>query len=198
MPIVWSIRNAIFSAILFLGLSGIAIAKTGLPQAIEVSNQDSLIFHGHELYVTHSDESKTRSTVHLSEDLHRAINTASTVLFPEHRSLNVAGKEYILIVVGHPSSSRPEGFCGAGEEDVLYVAEFDRGRLETKYTNLVRSCLKNIELESDGTESPIKSITWIDSPAGFRVAWLSDEQGAETIQTYWVEGSKFTAVGLEH
>ena len=78
---------------------------------------------------------------------------------------------------------------------MLYVAELGQRMVETRYKSLINSCLKNIELESDGTASPFKSIAWTSSPAGFRVAWLSDAQGAESVQTYKIDAGKFMLLG---
>ena len=195
MPIMSSIRKLVFAAALFFGLSSVAIAQKDLPQAIVTSNRNLLIFQGHNLYLTSPGKPEAFHVINVSEDLHRAMSTASTVFFPESRSLNFAGKEYVLIIISHPSSSQPQGFCGAGEEDVLYVAELGQRMVETRYKSLINSCLKNIELESDGTASPFKSIAWTSSPAGFRVAWLSDAQGAESVQTYKIDAGKFMLLG---
>jgi len=160
------------------------------------SDRSSLIFQDHQLYLTTPGKPEAAHVVHMSDDLRHAMSTASTVLFPESHSLDFAGKEYALIIIGHPSSLKQQGFCGAGEEDELYVVELEHGRVETRYENLIRSCLENIELESDGTASPFKFVAWTSSPAGFRVAWLSDAQGAESVQTYKIDEGRF--IPIEH
>jgi hypothetical protein len=104
-----------------------------------------------------------------------ALTGASQLLVVGKQGFTSDGRDYIVLAVARPSTSRSgSGYCGAGTEDKLLLLEWAR---ETRTLLLrdsleIQSCLRSIELASDQGSELVKVLGGIDDPASFRLTWL--------------------------
>lgn len=129
-------------------------------------------------------DTTTRRKIELPSHLKRALSTSSEIVFPEAASRRLDGKDVFLIVARIPSSTSPNGYCGAGSEDELYAVELNAIVGKIVFSKKVSSCLDNIDLRDDGINSPFESIKWVDSPVGISISWEKDKEGRESVHLY--------------
>jgi hypothetical protein len=133
--------------------------------------------------------------VRVSTALDRELKTSSSVIFPDDQSRKIDGKEYFLIVINHASTSNPTGYCGAGEESVLYVLELEDNEVVSRFSLPVRSCLNDYDLADDsGQKSEYRSIEWSDSPQGIGIRWDIYGDVSNVSRFYINQGGNFKEV----
>jgi hypothetical protein len=170
-----------------------AIAGLQLPASVGVSgNRVITVLEGH-LDVQEQD-TRTIHHIRVPNALQRAIATSSDIIFPESQSLLIDGKEYLLLVINYPSSRASTGYCGAGNEGKLYALQIASKAAEVIFSQLVQSCLKNIELADGGVISPFSSVSWSNAPVGIRIAWMSDPTGQNVARVYKYSHGQFVEV----
>jgi hypothetical protein len=167
-----------------------AIAGEQPPTAVELTGGRLFQQAAHRLYEADETRHEVRS-VRVPAKLNRSFKSASSIVFPASHSMVIDGKEYVLVVVNQASSSNPTGFCGVGEEGTLYVLELHDLAAAPRFSLPVQSCLKTIDLRSDGVKSPYTAISWSESPAGVRVSWDLDAKGNDATRTFRYEGGRF-------
>jgi hypothetical protein len=135
------------------------------------------------------------SPVRVPAALARELKNSSSVVFPDDHSRIIDGKEYLLVVVNHPSSSNPAGYCGAGEEGALYVLELNGDAATSRFSLPVRSCLKDYDLANDsGQKSEYSAIKWQNSPVGIKIKWDIYGDASDASRLYIYQGGQFKEV----
>jgi len=165
-------------------------AASKLPVSIEISGGRVIKVRSHRLYIEARGKVFSQY-IKTPISIEHAIFQSSGVIFPESRSLTIQGREYILIIINQSSSYNPIGYCGSGDESELYVMQITKATAKVMFSKLVQSCLKNIDLSSDGSVSPYSSVSWNETPIGIRVAWMSDETGKEVTKIYQYDHGHF-------
>jgi hypothetical protein len=190
MRTIWStIERAV--VIVALGtVTMLAIAEEQPPTAVELSGGRLFQQNAHRLYEVNAAQHTVRP-LRVSGMFKHSLVSASSIVFPASHSRLIDGKEYVLVVVNQASSSNPTGFCGGGEEGTLYVLELHDVTADLRFALPVQSCLKTIDLSSDGVKSPYSAISWSDSPIGVRVSWQQDEKGNEATRMFRYENGTF-------
>ncbi|CAN7759264.1 hypothetical protein LJR034_007153 [Caballeronia sp. LjRoot34] len=183
----------IFLAGVLGGACSPLIAMQPLPVSVEISDGRIVTVRENHLYVQEQD-ARISYTIQLPNTLRHELASASGVAFPESHSLLVDGNEYILFIVDHSSGQPPEGYCGAGNEGELYALQITGTLAKVKFSKLVQSCLKNIELSSDGTTSPYRSVAWNKTPVGISIAWMSDSFGRTITRLYQLNHGQFNEI----
>ncbi|WP_157025697.1 hypothetical protein [Paraburkholderia heleia] len=189
-----AIKTGVLAAVLIC-TSSLAIAETPSPDAVNLEGGRVLLQKGRKL-VEVDAATKKELLLRFPESVKHAISTASSIGFPADRSHVVDGKEYVLLVVNQSSSDNPMGYCGAGEEGMLYVLQIEGNKAGLRFSLPVQSCLKSVALDSEtGTKSPYLAITWNDAPTGIKIAWEHDAEKGRTSQLYRFKGGTFIAEG---
>ncbi|WP_193103052.1 hypothetical protein [Burkholderia sp. Z1] len=174
--------------------AAVACAETPAPESVLLANGHAIEWARPRLLEV--DAARHRTTVlSVPAALRRALADASSVAFPSDRSKRIDGNDYVLVVVNRSSSSRPTGYCGAGEEGALYVLELRGTRAVPRFSLPVQSCLDTVSLETDGgTQSPYRAITWRDAPAGIDIRWEYLAHGGATHRVYRFVNGTFAEV----
>ncbi|CAB3773692.1 hypothetical protein BPA30113_05573 [Burkholderia paludis] len=183
-------------ATLALLVSRVAVAgaETPAPESVRLANGRSIEWARPRLIEVDTVRRKTATLV-VPAALRRALADASSVAFPSDRSKRIDGNEYVLVVVNRSSSSRPTGYCGAGEEGALYVLELHGARAVTNFSLPVQSCLESVSLETDGgAQSPYLAIAWRDDPVGIDIRWEYLAHGGATHRVYRFVNGAFAEV----
>jgi hypothetical protein len=141
--------------------------------------------------LTAKAQDSAQNAVSIDRSVRDSLRTASSVVFPEGRALHIDDSDYFMLVVNRPSATNPQGYCGAGEEGNLYVLKLKQNVANVALSLRLQSCLQNVELASDGVQSPYKSIKWTSSPPGVRIDWENDGKGQAVTKTYRLQGSVF-------
>jgi hypothetical protein len=132
------------------------------------------------------------SPVRVPAALGRELKKSSSIVFPDDHSRVIDGKEYLLVVINHPSGSNPTGYCGAGEEGSLYVLELNGDAAASRFSLPVRSCLKDYDLANDsGQKSEYSAIEWQNSPWGIKVKWDIYGDASDVSRLYIYQSGKF-------
>ncbi|MGS0894480.1 hypothetical protein ACVBGC_18410 [Burkholderia stagnalis] len=182
--LAWSIANA-----------AVAFAEAPAPGSVTLADGHALEWVRPTLVEVDAAHRKT-SALHVPAALRHVLADASSVAFPASRSRSIAGHEYVLVVVNRSSSSRPTGYCGAGEEGTLHVLEIRGDVAAPRFSLPVQSCLGNLSLESDGgTQSPYLAIGWRDDPPGIDIRWEYRGDEGATHRVYRFSGGTFVEVG---
>lgn len=179
------IKRLLFAVVLGVA-SSIAFAKVSSPTEIHLSGGRLLQQKGNLLFTVDAKNRKVLP-IRMQPALKQALKTSSSIAFPSDHSRLIDGGEYILVVVNQPSSSNPTGYCGAGEEGMLYALELHESKAVSHLSLPVQSCLKDIELASDSNQkSGYLSITWEEAPVGIRVRWdiYGDESDVSRFYEY--------------
>ncbi|KLU22962.1 hypothetical protein EOS_27945 [Caballeronia mineralivorans PML1(12)] len=190
MRTIWS---TIERAVLVLALGAVTTLATAgeqTPTAVELSGSRLFQQNAHRLYEANATQHEVR-LLRVSAAFKHTLASASSIVFPVSHSQVIDGKEFVLVVVNQASSSNPTGFCGVGEEGTLYVLELHDLTADPRFSLPVQSCLKTIDLSSDGVKSPYSAISWSESPVGLRVSWQQDAKGNEATHTFRYENGKF-------
>lgn len=189
-----AIKTGVLAAMLIC-TSSLAIAETPSPDAVNLEDGRVLLQKGRKLVEVDAATQK-EFLLRFPASVKHAVATASSVGFPADRSRVIDGKEYMLLVVNQSSSDNPMGYCGAGEEGMLYVLQIDGSKTELRFSLPVQSCLKSVALDTEtGTRSPYLAITWNDAPTGVKIAWEHDAGKGRTSQLYRFKGGSFVAEG---
>lgn len=134
---------------------------------------------------------RAQHAVSIDQSVRDNLRAASSVVFPEGKALHVDDTDYFMVVVNQPSATNPQGYCGAGEECNLYVLKLKQNAAIVALSLRLQSCLQNVELASDGVQSPYKSVKWTLSPPGVRINWEDNGKGQAVSKTYRLHGSSF-------
>ncbi|WP_174363056.1 hypothetical protein [uncultured Caballeronia sp.] len=183
------IRRILF-AIFIAGVNSPVIAMQPLPASVEISDGRTVTVRDNHLYIREKDAS-TFHAMHLPKSLRHKLENASAFNFPESQSLRVDGKDYFLVIIDHSSGQAPAAYCGAGNEGELYALRISGKLVTVSFSKLVASCLKNIELSSDGMASPYRSVAWNKMPVGIRVSWASDASGKNVTRFFRFNHGEF-------
>lgn len=189
MPIMSQIIRSILAAGTFFAACESSMAATPLPPSVALSSQRVISANSHELDIT--DDRGTPIRIRVRSKLGKAISNSAEIVFPESNSLLTDGREFVLVIVGEPSSSHPTGYCGAGIESKLYALQIDGESASVAFEKLVQSCLKNIDLTSDGVVPAYRSVSWSTHPTGIRVRWMNDENGNEATRVFQYRRGQF-------
>lgn len=164
--------------------AAVAFAETPTPESVRLAN-------GHEIEWAHPGLFEVDAVRHrksalvVPAALRHALREASSVAFPSGSSKRIDGKDYLLVVVNRSSSSRPTGYCGAGEEGALYVLELHGTHAVPRFSLPVQSCLDSVSLDTDGgAQSPYLAIARHDDPVGIDVRWEYLAHGGATHRVY--------------
>jgi hypothetical protein len=134
---------------------------------------------------------RAQSTISIDRSVRDGLRVASSIVFPESRALHAGSSDYFMVAVNRPSAANPQGYCGAGEEGNLYVLKLKQNTANVALSLRLQSCLHNVELASDGAQSPYKSIKWTSNPPGVRIDWVNNGKGQAVTKTYRLQGSAF-------
>ncbi|WP_413185264.1 hypothetical protein [Paraburkholderia sacchari] len=189
MPIMSRILKSIILAGTFFAACQLSMAATSLPPAVQLSNQRFISAGEHALII--SGNHGKSDTIKVSSKFGKAISSSSEIVFPEPKSLVIDGQEFVLVLVGKPSSNKPLGYCGSGTESTLYALRIGQKSVTVAFEKLVQSCLQNIDLASDGVAPPYRSVSWNAQPTGIRIRWMSDEARRETTGVFEYRGGRF-------
>ncbi|WP_446903965.1 hypothetical protein [Burkholderia sp. YIM B11467] len=174
--------------------AAVACAETPAPESVQLANGHAIEWARPRLLEVDAARHRT-SVLSVPAALRRALADASSVAFPSDRSKRLDGNDYVLVVVNRASSSRPTGYCGAGEEGALYVLELRGARAVPRFSLPVQSCLDSVSLETDGgTQSPYRAIAWRDAPAGIDIRWEYLAHGGATHRVYRFVNGTFAEV----
>lgn len=171
-------------------MTTLAIAEETPPTVVELSGGRLFQQSAHRLYEVNAAQHKVRP-LRVPATFKHSLTSASSIVFPVSRSKMIDGKEYVLVVVNQASSANPTGFCGVGEEGTLYVLDLHDLTADPRFSLPVQSCLKTIDLSSDGMKSPYSAIAWSESPIGVQVSWELDAKGNKATRTFRYESGKF-------
>jgi hypothetical protein len=171
-------------------MTTLARAEEQTPTAVKLSGGRLFQQSAHRLYEVNATQRDIRP-VQIPAGFKHLLANASSIVFPVSHSETIDGREYVLVVVNQASSSNPTGFCGTGEEGTLYILELRGFTAEPRFSLLVQSCLKTIDLSSDGVKSPYSAISWSESPIGVRVSWETDASGNEATRVFRYQNGKF-------
>lgn len=175
-------------------ITSMAFAKASSPTVIYLSG-GRLVQQRDNLLFAADAQKRNVLRVKVPPALGKALKTSSSIVFPADHSRLIDGKEYILVVVNQPSSSNPTGYCGAGEEGVLYVLELHDRTAIPIFSLLVQSCLKDIDLASDSNQkSGYLSIAWQQAPIGISVHWDIYGNASDVSRFYKYQGGRFIEV----
>lgn len=179
-----SVALKLAALVLLASNAAVAFAETPAPESVRLAN-------GHAIEwvrpgVVEVDTARHRkSALIVPAALRRALRDASSVAFPSDHTKRIDGKDYLLVVVNRSSNSRPTGYCGAGEEGVLYVLELHGARAVPRFSLPVQSCVDSVSLDTDdGAQSPYLAIAWRDDPVGFDIRWEYLAHGGATRRVY--------------
>jgi hypothetical protein len=187
-----SINKLSIFFLLFL-VTTAAFADGGVINEVAISAGRHVDFRYGKLFII--DKSSDRP-IRAPAELASALKNSLEIIFPESDSRLLGGKDVILLVTKVPSSKVPNGYCGAGTEDTLHALEIDGDHASSIFSIIVGSCLKNIELISNGVDPPFKSIRWIGDPPRISVSWSSDRSGLQRTHTYAFVQRKFLEVNV--
>jgi hypothetical protein len=188
MPIMSQIIRSTLVAGAFFAACELSMAATPRPPSVELSSQRIISADAQELDIT--DHGKP-IRIKVPSIFGKAISKSSEIVFPESNSLVIDGREFVLVIVGEPSNSQPTGYCGAGIESKLYALQIDGKSASVAFEKLVQSCLKNIDLASDGVVPAYRSVSWNAHPTGIRVRWMNDENGHEATRVFQYRRGRF-------
>lgn len=182
MPIILKAANKVpIYCATFLMLINIASAQEKSPMEVMISSGEKIVSEDRGVFIS---DTTTRRKIELPSHLKRALSTSSEIVFPEAVSRRLDGKDVFLIVVRVPSSTSPNGYCGAGSEDELYAVELNGIVGKIVFSKKVNSCLDNIDLSNDGINSSFESIKWVNNPVGISISWSKDQEGKESVRLY--------------
>ncbi|WP_321941238.1 hypothetical protein [Burkholderia cepacia] len=164
--------------------AAVGFAETPAPESVRLANGHEIEWASPRLFEVDAAR-HMKSALIVPVALRRALAEASSVAFPSGRSKRIDGNDYLLVVVNRSSSSRPTGYCGAGEEGSLYVLELRGTRAVPRFSLPVQSCLDSVSLETDGgTQSPYLAIAWHDDPAAIDIRWEYVAHGGALHRVY--------------
>ncbi|WP_176051796.1 hypothetical protein [Burkholderia sp. BCC1644] len=156
---------------LLVSHAAVASAETPAPESVRLADGHAIEWARPSLIQVDAAGRRT-SALSVPAALRRALADASSVAFPSDRAKRIDGSDHVLVVVNRSSSSRPTGYCGAGEEGTLYVLALHGTRAVQRFSLPVQSCLDSVSLETEsGTQSPYRAITWRDAPDGIDIRW---------------------------
>ncbi|WP_230958239.1 hypothetical protein [Burkholderia cepacia] len=179
-----SIALKLAALVLLASNAAVAFAETPAPESVWLANGHEIEWASPRLFEVDAAR-HTKSALIVPAALRRALAEASSVAFPSGRSKRIDGNDYLLVVVNRSSSSRPTGYCGAGEEGSLYVLELRGTRAVPRFSLPVQSCLDSVSLETDGgTQSPYLAIAWHDDPAAIDIRWEYVAHGGALHRVY--------------
>ncbi|WP_156814577.1 hypothetical protein [Burkholderia lata] len=179
-----SIALKLAALALLASSAAVAFAETPAPEAVRLANGHEIEWVRPRLFEVDAARHKKTALI-VSAALRRALADASSVAFPSDRSKRIDGKDYLLVVVNRSSSSRPTGYCGAGEEGALYVLELHGAHAVPRFSLPVQSCLDSVSLDTDGgAQSPYLAIAWRDDPVGIDIRWEFLSHGGATHRVY--------------
>jgi len=189
MPIMWKIIRSIVVAAMLFGACESSMAASTLAPSIDLGGHRIISKNSRELDITNSHGPSIK--VRVPSKFGKALSASSVIIFPEPSSLVIDGREFVLVIVGQPSSSRAMGYCGAGIESTLYALLIQGESASIAFEKLVQSCLKNVDLASDGVAPAYRSVSWNAHPTGIRVRWMNDENGNEATRVYQYHRGRF-------
>ena len=190
MRTTWSTIKHVMMIAAIGAMTTLASAEEQAPTAVELSGGRLFQQSTHRLYEVNAIQHDIRP-VQIPAKFKHSLASASSIVFPVSHSKMIDGREYVLVVVNQASSANPTGFCGVGEEGTLYVLELHDFTADPRFSLLVQSCLKTIDLSSDGVKSRYSAISWSESPIGVRVSWETDARGSEATRIFRYENGKF-------
>ncbi|OXI93546.1 hypothetical protein CFB41_34580 [Burkholderia sp. AU33803] len=170
--------------------ASVAVAETPAPESVRLANGHEIEWVRPGLFEVDAARHR-KSALIVPAALRHALRDASSVAFPSDRPKRIDGKDYLLVVINRSSSSRPTGYCGAGEEGVLYVLELHGAHALPRFSLPVQSCLDTVSLDTDGgAQSPYLAIAWRDDPVGIDIRWEFLSHGDATHRVYrFVDGT---------
>jgi len=164
--------------------AAVAFAETPAPESVRLANGHEIEWASPKLFEVDAARHK-KSALIVPAALRHALRDASSVAFPSDRTKRIDGNDYLLVVVNRSSSSRPTGYCGAGEEGALYVLELHGARAVPRFSLPVQSCIDSVSLDThDGAQSPYLAIAWRDDPAGIDIRWEYLSHGGAMHRVY--------------
>ncbi|MDR0243311.1 MAG: hypothetical protein LBJ65_17090 [Burkholderia sp.] len=173
-----------------------ASAETPAPESVRLVNGHAIEWVRPRLIEVDA-AGKRKSALSVPPALRHALADASSVAFPSDSAKRIDGSDHVMVVVNRSSSSRPTGYCGAGEEGTLYVLELRGARAVPRFSLPVQSCLDSVSLETEsGTQSPYRAITWRDAPAGIDIRWEYVAHGGATHRVYRFVNGTFAEVDV--
>ncbi|WP_124457111.1 hypothetical protein [Burkholderia sp. Bp8992] len=182
--------------VLLVSHAVIVSAETPAPESVRLANGHAIEWARPRLIEVDAAGKKT-SALSVPAALRRALADASSVAFPSDRAKRIDGNDHVLVVINRSSSSRPTGYCGAGEEGTLYVLALRGSRAVPRFSLPVQSCLDSVSLETEsGTQSPYRAIAWRDAPAGIDIRWESVAHGGATHRVYRFVNGTFAEVDV--
>lgn len=175
-------------------INSIAFAKVFSPTEIYLGDGRLVQQDGNLLFTVDAKKRKILP-IKVPLALKQALKTSSSIAFPSDHSRLIDGKEYILVVVNQPSSSNPTGYCGAGEEGMLYALELHESTAVPHFSLPVQSCLKDMDLASDSNQkSGYLAITWQETPIGIQVRWDIYGNESDVSRFYKYQDGRFVEV----
>lgn len=172
------------------------MAEESLPHSVQLSDHKILSTKARELDLGDGHGNATK--IRLPAELRKAVSKSSAIIFPEANSRPIDGREFALVVVETPSANEPTRYCGAGVESKLYAIQIDGTSTSIAFSKLIQSCLKNIDLTSDGVEPSYRSVSWSAHPVGIRISWMYDENGKGSTHIFQYDNGKFVEAPSIH
>ncbi|TDV04567.1 hypothetical protein C7408_1338 [Paraburkholderia caballeronis] len=194
MPIMSQVIRTFCVVAAFFATYQSSMAETPLPSSVELNSHRTISANARELEI--ADGHRKRVKIRVPARLGKAMSDSSEIVFPESNSLVIDGREFFLVIVGAPSTRQPMGYCGAGTESKLYALQIDGANASIAFEKLIQSCLKNIDLASDGVAPAYRSISWSVHPAGIRVRWMSDEKDHEVSRIFQYRHGQFVEIPI--
>lgn len=189
-----AIKIVLLFAIAMVCADARASPETIAPQFVKLADGREIRQEGSKLVNVGATATKV-SALRLPIALRHAIADASSIGFPVANSKVINAEEYVLVVVNSPSSSNPMGFCGAGEEGMLYVLRIRGTQADPRFAVPVQSCLKSISLATENNnKSPYLAITWTDAPAGIKIEWQHYGDAGPLTRRYKEVSGRFVQV----
>lgn len=128
----------------------------------------------------------------LAASLQRAVVGATNLVVVGGGDFQQGGRRYLLLGVAVPSNqANGAGFCGAGTEDKLLLAELGSAhRLYLRDELQIQSCLKSFALSGDQGADLKVVLGSIADPSEFQLTWLMHPKYGDATKTVHVRGAK--------
>lgn len=130
--------------------------------------------------------------VALAASLQRAVVGATNLVVVGGGDFQQGGRRYLLLGVAVPSNqANGAGFCGAGTEDKLLLAELGTAhRLYLRDKLQIQSCLKSFALSGDQGADLNVVLGSIADPSEFQLTWLMHPKYGDVTKTVRVRDAK--------
>lgn len=130
----------------------------------------------------------------LDAALRRALAGATDLFVVGQRGFEHGGHDYLIFATSRPSVPQGgSGYCGAGTEDKLLLAEWQRSQrvLRLRDALEIQSCLKTFELASDQGNELTKVLGDVADPTHLKLTWLNHPEYGSTPRSLVIKNGEF-------